>query len=68
MRANLPGFFLHGTVSASRSISQFKYLNTNFISENILQTNLTWKVKEDCLIQIIPVGLGLRTWPSFHVR
>ena len=41
MRANLPGFFLHGTVSARVFISHsFKYLNTNFISENTLQTSV----------------------------
>ena len=34
MRTSLPGFFLHGTVSASKFISHsFKYLNTNFISK-----------------------------------
>jgi hypothetical protein len=31
----------------------FKYLNTNFISENTLQTDPTWKTKEYSSIQII---------------
>ena len=55
MRTNLPSFFLHGTVNASGFINHsFKYLNTNFISENTLQTYPTWSAKEDSSIQITP--------------